>query len=501
MFKHLGDFLILTVPLREPLYFYAMITSHVHPFFLLFLFLFSSRAQKSTTTNTQATFSYVSSGIGNKMKKMKVIKTKTHLFKNIYKSTGSGSDVRTKNRNIREPEAETQKKEKPISFRVENDESNKLVKEQQAKQAKHMFLSIAASVLQIPPDVLTQPPMIEPTLFPETRKRKYKNGTGNEIVNEYKRRVNEILARGWNGISGFQTPKAEEVFVKKSMGCVTNNENKNQDEQDSDDENQDVSSISSSNSSSSSSSSSFCDIDSDSDTSTDTNNPFTYGEVTVLGARQLFKYMKMTSTDGEGGKRINFVDLGSGSGKLVSQAFLEIPFINRATGIELSHTRHMQSIEACENVQEDVHDLRTFARQNELGLHCSTEGNDYDGSRNNGCFWDENAVLEFIEGDLFELNLCGANANSSQHEGYYTHIFVASLCFTNQMMQKLGEKIVHENNLQTDKKYKIQYVATLKKFPTKFGIVFGNPKVYSIETSWTKPLGRGCNVYIYSLLE
>eukprot|EP00594_Rhizosolenia_setigera_P015932 CAMPEP_0178978670 /NCGR_PEP_ID=MMETSP0789-20121207/25341_1 /TAXON_ID=3005 /ORGANISM="Rhizosolenia setigera, Strain CCMP 1694" /LENGTH=120 /DNA_ID=CAMNT_0020668541 /DNA_START=428 /DNA_END=790 /DNA_ORIENTATION=- len=110
--------------------------------------------------------------------------------------------------------------------------------------------------------------MIEPTLFPESRKRKYENGIGNDIVDEYKRRVNEVLARGWNGISGFQTPKEEEVFVKKSMGCVTNNESNNQDEQDSDDENQDVSSTSSSTSSSSSSSSSFCDIDSDSDTST-----------------------------------------------------------------------------------------------------------------------------------------------------------------------------------------------------------------------------------------
>ena len=58
-------------------------------------------------------------------------------------------------------------------------------------------------------------------------------------------------------------------------------------------------------------------------------NPSTYGEVTTLGARQLFYYMGMTTKERDHPPThqpdtIVFCDLGMGRGKLVVQAFLEL---------------------------------------------------------------------------------------------------------------------------------------------------------------------------------
>ena len=56
----------------------------------------------------------------------------------------------------------------------------------------------------------------------------------------------------------------------------------------------------------------------------------TYGELTSIGFRQLF---------GDLGESDKFVDLGSGTGKLVMQAVRELG-VDSAAGVELSPTRH-----------------------------------------------------------------------------------------------------------------------------------------------------------------
>lgn len=65
-----------------------------------------------------------------------------------------------------------------------------------------------------------------------------------------------------------------------------------------------------------------------------------YGEVTPLGARQL-----ACAIFGEGeAKEVKdeavFADLGSGTGKLVAQMWLENPFLARVVGVEISKLRH-----------------------------------------------------------------------------------------------------------------------------------------------------------------
>lgn len=61
-----------------------------------------------------------------------------------------------------------------------------------------------------------------------------------------------------------------------------------------------------------------------------------YGEVTRVGARQLFAAFGLDS----GGRHCSFADLGSGTGALVAQAWLELPYLERSVGVELSPTRH-----------------------------------------------------------------------------------------------------------------------------------------------------------------
>ena len=82
--------------------------------------------------------------------------------------------------------------------------------------------------------------------------------------------------------------------------------------------------------------------------------PSTYGEITPLGARQLFGAMELLDDGPRKPKHQvshgHFFDLGSGTGKLVGQAVLELPNkrVEKATGIELSPSRHEYAIRAKE---------------------------------------------------------------------------------------------------------------------------------------------------------
>ena len=194
-----------------------------------------------------------------------------------------------------------------------------------------------------------------------------------------------------------------------------------------------------------------------------THNPETYGEVTQLGARQLFYYMKMFNND-----KIHFIDLGSGNGKLVVQAYLEIPFLMKAQGIELSPARHNLANKSWDNIKEEANKLRTET----IKLHGTL-------SETNKQYND--AVLNLVQGDLFEMDISTA-----------THIYVASLCFTDEMMNALSTKIMKEGK-------NLQYVTTLKQFSIEIEKVGGFIKESRyVEMTWTKPRGMGGVVYFYS---
>ena len=182
---------------------------------------------------------------------------------------------------------------------------------------------------------------------------------------------------------------------------------------------------------------------------TETAPPSTYGEVTVRGARQLFHFMDLYKRNQEKEKKVEFWDLGSGVGRLVIQSFIEIPSISRAVGIELCPSRH---------------DMALRARSSILNIVKK-----------------ERSRLDFIQGDILDTS----NTITA------THIYVASLCFTADMMHSLANILLSENNCPN-----IKTVASLQPIP------FAGRKVPAcrleyIEMSWTP--GQGSVVYIYDM--
>eukprot|EP00980_Cylindrotheca_fusiformis_P013087 scaffold3281_cov129-Cylindrotheca_fusiformis.AAC.6 len=172
--------------------------------------------------------------------------------------------------------------------------------------------------------------------------------------------------------------------------------------------------------------------------SQDMYRPSTYGEITPLGARQLFDEMEMQERKHDD---IVFMDLGSGAGKLVLQAYLELECLAYAVGIELSPTRHQTALRSLDRV-------RKMQPQKRKGS------------------------VEFVEGDIFHSDISKA-----------THIYVSSLCFTPVMIQDLESKVKHEATC-------LECIASLTKLER-----LGKASVCYIEMSWTKP--NGLPVYFY----
>jgi len=225
--------------------------------------------------------------------------------------------------------------------------------------------------------------------------------------------------------------------------------------------------------------------------------PSTYGEITSLGARQLFGAMGLldcqSSHKHQRQPPIHFFDLGSGTGKLVGQVVLELPneSVKKATGVELSPSRHESAVRAKEALLQlsRANDQSRFTK-----FDCDSRSN------NNICvaFPQEiikpsNNKLELLQGDLFDADLSTA-----------THIYVASLCFPYNLMVRLEERLQillqqqerPRNDVDQDghsEDYALQWVASLQPFPNNLGGI--RPVIRFMEMSWTKPLG--CAVYLY----
>jgi hypothetical protein len=261
-------------------------------------------------------------------------------------------------------------------------------------KAKHAILTVAAAILCVPSEVFKTPPMLEPPVH---------------SIEEYEHRdaVSDLLAKGWNTSKGFHRAVSDE-----------------------DDDH---------------SNTPICGPD-----------PSTYGEITELGARQLFNYMEMTREKQEG---IVFFDLGSGVGKLVTQSYLELPRLRRAVGVELEASRHDSAIRAWSATDEQARILRD-SLVNQAAVFCT------------------DATVQFIQGDLFHVDVSDA-----------THVYVASLCFSSEMMERLADKLLNEASC-------LEVVATLKQFPKRFE--GGKPAKEYVEMSWTRSRGVGCAVYFYT---
>jgi hypothetical protein len=279
--------------------------------------------------------------------------------------------------------------------------------------------------------------------------------------------------------------------------------------------------------------------------------PSTYGEITPLGARQLFgamglfdynrnrcRYRKSQHSnsdaddaDDDGGDSAHFYDLGSGTGKLVAQAVLELSSpmlgkttLKKATGIELSPSRHKSAIQSKQNTLNtlcNTKELKSLSSSSSSSSGQQYEYNMYNATGNNIINDNNNDKLELIQGDLFDIDLSTA-----------THIYIASLCFPDNLMLKLEERLMtlitsvakqqqqqdrdneddDDNNGEKDdtittpaakrsrtkkqkqqQKQQLQCIATLRKFPNDLGGI--KPTIRYMEMSWTSPLGSA--VYLY----
>ena len=168
--------------------------------------------------------------------------------------------------------------------------------------------------------------------------------------------------------------------------------------------------------------------------------------------------------------------MGSGTGKVVLQVYMQVPQLFKAVGIELSPTRHAAAARALEQVSLGL--VSTRARLDMLSSESVRQ-------------LTVNDDIHLLEGDLFSIDLSDA-----------THIWIASLCFPRDMMEQLAHKIVKETRVTTTEtatgsrsRSTLQCIATLQASPL-LDEMFGEPRVEFVEMTWTKPRG-GASVYFY----
>lgn len=204
-----------------------------------------------------------------------------------------------------------------------------------------------------------------------------------------------------------------------------------------------------------------------------------------VGARQIFHYMGLMNDaiSYNNDSKYQFFDLGSGGGRLVIQSYLELPSVYKSVGIELSPSRHKIAIQTWTNLVEngDALRIRKLAEKS-WGRHYVHSIDDH--AIESG--------VELHEGDLFYLDISQA-----------THLYISSLCFSEDMLVRIVEKIEREG-------VALQIVASLRLLPfvddrgsehlsSKRVRLGRNPWMEYVEMSWTKARGDGCRVYLYTV--
>lgn len=214
--------------------------------------------------------------------------------------------------------------------------------------------------------------------------------------------------------------------------------------------------------------------------------PSTYGEVTARGVRQLGQAMGLavvaadvaapaSEAGSESVEPIIFMDLGSGVGRLVAQAYLEWPSVLRSVGVELSPTRWGRAVSAWESMtfDGDADDIRASAMKLARGCDCRRAGDMVGDSATAAAPAAE--AVQLLQGDLLAADVSKA-----------THIFVASLCFNDALLDRLTDKLANEAT-------RLRTVATLRRFPQ--GLPgFNITGRIRIETSWN---GKGEVTWLY----
>jgi len=187
------------------------------------------------------------------------------------------------------------------------------------------------------------------------------------------------------------------------------------------------------------------------------DRPSAYGEVAlgVGGVRTLLRAMGLWDVVTPEPSAV-FVDLGSGAGRLVAQAWLDLPnVVAQAIGVELAPSRHKAAVRAWKSVCAADDDQGLLLRKG-------------DGP-------------EYRLGSMFETDLSLA-----------THIYVASLCFSEELQDQLWAHLT-----KPDTAPRLQVVASLSKFRGPSAEA-AHSKTVNVKMTWNHG-NSGTPVQVYRL--
>ncbi|CAJ1422810.1 unnamed protein product [Effrenium voratum] len=197
----------------------------------------------------------------------------------------------------------------------------------------------------------------------------------------------------------------------------------------------------------------------DPDPQEDGLNPTTYGEVTASGARHLARAMGLD--EAQAGPFV-FMDLGSGVGKLVVQAYLEWPSVRSAVGIELAKERAEEASEAWACLVSSG-----LAQSLRSALGGGVAGED----------------VHLLQGDMLTADLSQA-----------THIFISSLCLGDHLLGKLVEKLSREAT-------SLNSLASLRALPRSRTAGFCYVGSIYAEMTWTGVEGTRVLLYRRAIVD
>lgn len=182
-----------------------------------------------------------------------------------------------------------------------------------------------------------------------------------------------------------------------------------------------------------------------------------YGEVTRTGARALFLAMGLAA-DGPGARAdaAVFFDLGSGAGRLVAQAWLELAptgALRRAVGVELAPTRHAAAQSAWNSLVAAGHATR--------GAPAARAA---DGP-------------EFVLGSFLECDLSEA-----------THVYVCSKLFGDELLNALWARLCDERQAP-----RLEAIAFVERVPSAAQRGMPPHVVVPVAMNWSD----ACRVFVY----
>ena len=174
----------------------------------------------------------------------------------------------------------------------------------------------------------------------------------------------------------------------------------------------------------------------------------TYGEVTILGARQLAHAWQL-STDSP--HSAVFADLGSGVGKLSAQMYLDNSAVLRSVGIELSAMRHARGVSSLAALRDSP----------------------------DGTMLNHADSITLLHGDALSVPVDAIRD--------VTHVYIAALCFSTPLLARFGAELANRSRYRA-----LRHVASLRRmaqlapsagwreapYPIELQVTWGSARAY-----------------------